>query len=312
MSRRYNTLTILGKLETAYGVDATPTAALNAIEMTDVTLTPLEREEVPNDYYRIYAGHQGVQHGARWMKLVGSADLIGSGTAGTAPALGFLLKTCSMAEVVTATTNVVYTPATDINGPSATIYTFRDGKKYAMRGERGTWTIEMATNQRAKIKFTLTGLESELPADVTHPVPVLTAWKSSLVYSSATVNAFALGGANVFPETLSIDFGNTVSKEALLNREAAVIEDRKVTGRLVIEGDSVANAPWDAAAADPGTRLPLAMQIGATAGSIVKVRMPALQLGDPGEQAGRGKVFDVLPFYATPLFGDDELELEFA
>lgn len=312
MSRRYDSLTILGKSETTYGVDATPTAGLNALELTEVTFTPLEREQVPNDYYRTYAGHLGMKWGPRWARIEGSADLIGSGVAGTPPAWGFLLLCCSMSEAITAAEKVIYTPATDWDGPSATLYVVRDGKKYVLTGVRGTWTIEMASAKRAKIKFSLTGLERELPADVTHPVPVLTAFKSSLVYSSASVPVFTLGASTVFAENFSLDLGNTVSKDAKLNREMAVIEDRKATGRLVIESGSVAEAPWDAAAADDAARLALALQLGAAEGSIVKIRVPALQLGDPGEQATRGRVHDVLSFFATPIVGNDEIEIEFA
>lgn len=309
--RREKSVVLLIKLEAIYGVDAMPTAAVNAVEATDVSFTVIEREQVENDYYLPYNGHQGVRWGAKWQKITFSVDLVGSGTAGTPPAFGALLKACSMAEVIVAAAKVTYQRATDMASPSVVAYFIRDGKKYVGVGGRGTWKISAAASRRAKIVFEFTLLVGGLPSDIAPPVPVLTAWRRSVVFSSATVPVFTLGGTSVKAETFEIDFGNKVSKGPKINWNEVEIEDGQSTGTLVVESGSVADAPWDAAAADDSARLPVVVQIGAEAGSIVTFRASAAQVGELSETFVRGRVHDSLPLMFTAPSDGGDLELEF-
>ncbi|TIV70559.1 MAG: hypothetical protein E5V89_14140, partial [Mesorhizobium sp.] len=60
MARFYRKLAILTKIETVYGTDPVPTGAANAMQVTNVSVTPLAGDQVSRDLFLPYLGQQGV------------------------------------------------------------------------------------------------------------------------------------------------------------------------------------------------------------------------------------------------------------
>lgn len=101
--------TILTKKEVTYGVDAVPVAA-NAVLLTDVSFQPMEGEDITRNVELPYMGAQeSIASGLRSV-LTGTFELVGSGTAGTAPGWSMLMRMLGVAEVVTPATSVEYSP----------------------------------------------------------------------------------------------------------------------------------------------------------------------------------------------------------
>ena len=84
---------IVAKIESTYGTDPTPTGA-NAILVRNLEITPLEAETVNRDLVRPYLGASDQLLAQTRVSMTFEVEMAGSGTAGTAPAYGPLLKAC--------------------------------------------------------------------------------------------------------------------------------------------------------------------------------------------------------------------------
>ncbi|OYY67412.1 hypothetical protein [Sphingomonas sp. 28-63-12] len=92
MSKFWKSKTILAKMETTYGTDPTPTGAANAILASDVTWSPMEGSDVARNVERGYFAADPTVAAELRCVLTFTVELVGSGTAGTAPAWGPLLR----------------------------------------------------------------------------------------------------------------------------------------------------------------------------------------------------------------------------
>lgn len=94
---------LLVKIETTPGVDSVPTGAANAVLLRgQPTLTPLEAALDQRNIILPYFGNMGSMLGAAFGKLDFQFELAGTGTAGTAPAYGPILRACAVGETLTA------------------------------------------------------------------------------------------------------------------------------------------------------------------------------------------------------------------
>lgn len=93
---------LASKIETTYATDPTPTGAANAILVSDLELTPQDADFADRALIRPYLGRsEQLPAGIRAMVKAG-VELQGSGTAGTAPGWGPLLRACGFAESILA------------------------------------------------------------------------------------------------------------------------------------------------------------------------------------------------------------------
>ncbi|MCB5187384.1 hypothetical protein LG200_05115 [Methylobacillus caricis] len=94
---------LLMKNEATYGVDAAPTAALNAVLLSgQPTFTPMEIRGADRDLIRPYFGNFEQLIGSITGQINFSVEGAGSGTAGVAPAYGPALRACGLSESLLA------------------------------------------------------------------------------------------------------------------------------------------------------------------------------------------------------------------
>ncbi|NOV29166.1 hypothetical protein [Methylomonas sp. ZR1] len=101
MSLLNNKRVIIAKLETTYGVDASPVGS-DALLLRNLDLMPLEGDVVQRDFIRPYFGSSGEIRVSNFAKLDFEVELVGSGTAGTAPPWGKLVTACAFTETLLA------------------------------------------------------------------------------------------------------------------------------------------------------------------------------------------------------------------
>lgn len=304
MARRYyNKLAALAKVETTYGTDAVPTGAANAILLSDVTVTPIAADKVARDLILPYFGDQGFELAAAYAKVEFSVEMAGSGTAGTAPAYGPLLRGCSFAEVITAATKVEYKPVT-ANPDALSIYANMDGVNHALLGARGTMTLSVAPKQIPKFRFMMTGLLGPI-ADTALPTPTYTGFREPLVSSKANTT-FSLHGLAAVTESFSLDMGNQVEPRMLVGSESIEITDRNVSGSAVIEAVAIAVKDWFTIARS-STLGALSLVQGITAGNIVEIVASNVQVGPPTYGNTQKILNTTLPLTFRPGSGDDEI-----
>lgn len=296
---------ILVKLETTYGTDAVPTGAANAMQVTNFRPEPLLGQDVSRDLILPHMGHQGVILTGNYGRVAFDVELAGSGTAGTAPAWGPLLRACGMAEAIEAGVEVVYNPISS-GHEAASIYYLQDGIRHVLLGARGTFTLNIQPSQIPRISFTLTGLlgtitDQPMPAvdlsDFVKPVPV-----------SKANTTFSLHGHAGACEAFSFDLAADIQPRLLINAESVRYTDRMMTGEATMEVVSLATINWFDRALNHTTGA-MAAQHGTTAGNIIAFAAPKAQIGRPTYEENQKVLNNKLPLMLLPNAGNDEFTI---
>lgn len=306
MPKFWKSKTLLAKIETAYGTDPTPTGAANAILAQNVTFNPMQGDTVKRAVERPYFGAQPFVGAAFRSELTFEVSLVGSGTAGTAPGWGVLLRACNVAQVVTAGVKVEYTPITD-NPESVALYFDVDGTKHIMLGAKGTAVLTLNANAEPVIKFTITSLFT-VPAEAAKPVADFSTWLDPQIVSTANTPIFTIGGASFVMRNFELDLGMEVTPRNLVGSDAIRITDRAATVSTQIEAVALTTYnPFQIAKA--GTLQPIAIEHGTIAGRKVHIDLPNCQQEMPSYQEQNGILEWPLKFSVLPLAGNDEFKI---
>lgn len=311
VARYIQNMAALAKIEADYGVNATPTGLANAIQMTDVTITPLDGGEEERNLIKPYMGHQGVILVSNHVSFKGSIELTGSGVAGTPPAFGPVLRACGFHETIVE--EVGSPVAVEYNVISAAFealswYFNLDGVNHAFFGARGKPSLSLVPSRIPRIVVEFKGLmgpitDDALPAcdysDFIDPVPVNKANTTMMLH-----------GWNAIAESLSIDVAATIVPRMLIGEESVKYTGRKAVGTAVVQATSLATKNW-LQIAQAHTKGPLHVQHGTVAGNIVEIDAPKVQVGRLTQGATDGIVNYSLPLMLTPDAGNDELVLTF-
>jgi len=309
MALKWKSKALLIKIETTYGVDAVPTAGANAILALNVSLNPMEGDDVARDIEKPFFGANPTIPVNVRAQLSFDVELVGSGTAGAAPAFGPLLRMCAAAEVVTAGSKVEYTPITD-NIESGSIYFYIDTVRHVLLGSAGTAVLKTNAQGIPVVSFTLTGLFS-VPSDQAKVTPVLSAFQKPVVVSKANTPTFTIGGTPFVMREFSLDFGNDVQPRMLVGQEAILVVDRSEKVMAKVEAVSMATYnPFALALAQ--TTQAIQLIHGTVAGKKVQVDVASAQLQRPtGYENQQGIAEWPLSFVPLPTAGNDQWKLTF-
>lgn len=297
---------ILAKTESVYSTDPVPTGAANAILISgEPNVSPMDMKVVDRDILRTFFGNSEKLPTGIFSKVDFSCELAGSGTAGTAPAWGPLLRACAFAETISAGVSVAYAPVTD-NLESATIYFNRNGVLHKLTGARGTVKFGFTVDAIPKLDFSFTGLFNAV-VDVALPTLTLTAWKTPLPCNHTNTPTFTIHGTAAKLQALDIDIAAELSAFALLNdTEHVEIVDRKPAGKIVFEATTVATKDWWTTVKNVTTG---ALQVvhGLTAGNIIQLDAPKVQIFNPSYSNFQGVAMFNGDLVFAPNAGNDEL-----
>lgn len=300
--------TILSKIETVYGTDPIPTGAANAILVKNINVTPLSSNLVSRDLIRPYMGNFENLVAAAYGKLDFEVELAGSGTTGTVPAYGQLLRACGMSETVSAGVSVTYAPISAAL-ESVTNYFNIDGTLHKMLGSRGTFSVALSNLGIPMIKFSFQGLYSPV-TDAAAPSVTLTAWQLPLAVNNVnTTNLTLQGFAGMVMSDLSVDIANTVIFRSLVGgTEQVLITDRKPAGSITFEATTVAAKDWWTGARAAATGA-LSITHGTVAGNKVTIAAPKVQITAPTYADKDGVAMIQAGLVLVPSAGNDELTI---
>lgn len=279
MAARYLHRTlILAGIETTYGTAvAGMTGAANALlARRTPEWRPLVGSDDQIDNVRQYFGSQGTRLVQNYATVTIEIDAGGAGAAGTAAPYNALLRACGLAQTLTATTSAAYQPVSS-GFESATIAWHDDTTRYQMTGARGSARLILEAGKRPYFRFEMSGLIGTV-TDIALPAATFTAFRDPLPLSLANTPTFTLGGYACIAERLEIDLGNKIEPRMLIGSESVQITDRRVSGTLVIEADQAATKEW-VAVARASTRGALSVIHGTTAGNILEIAAPAVEIG---------------------------------
>jgi hypothetical protein len=305
MAKKERNQLILAKIETTYGTDATPSGAANAILAVNIQAEPLLGTEVSRDLMLPYLGHQGMVLSGTYGRIKFEVELSGSGTAGTAPAWGVLLRACGMAAAIDAGISVTYS-FISASEESLSLYFIKDGIKHILLGARGMWSLSGSPDTIPRLVFTFTGLLGTI-TDAAAPTPTFTDFKVPVPINKANTT-LALHGYSGACESFSFDTGITIAPRLLINHESIEISDRKMTGQVVVEAVPLATVNWFDLALN-STDDTLAIVHGVTAGNIIEMNAPVVQVGRPTYGQKDGIMNFTVPLMIKPDVGNDEFEM---
>ncbi|MEL6921358.1 MAG: phage tail tube protein [Pseudomonadota bacterium] len=303
MSRRTNRLALLAKIETTYGTDPTPSGSADAIQASNVEFTPMAGDDVTRDLLLAYYGHQGVLLTNDHVRMAFDVEIAGAGTAGDVPAWGVLMRACAMVEAITANTSVAYTPRS-AGEEAATLYYNLDGVNHVLAGARGNVQLNFNAKQIPRFRFTMTGLKGSI-ADTALPTVDLSDFVTPVPVSAAQTTA-RLHGHDLIAESFSVDVGNVVTPEDLIGLNEVEFNDRMTTGTATVRARALSDINWFTIAQNR-TRAALDFAHGRTAGNIVEMDAPAVEIGRPTQGNTNNRATYQLPMMMIPNTGNDEL-----
>ncbi|QYK42867.1 MAG: hypothetical protein KF887_07125 [Paracoccaceae bacterium] len=303
----WNRKVVLCKVETIYGTDATPTGAADAVQAINVSLMPMEGEDVARGLERATLGADATIPAGLHAKMSFEVELAPSGTAGTVPAWGPLLRACAVAQVVSAGVSVAYNPIS-ANHESVTLHFFVDGTRYALVGGRGTGKLMLAASAVPKIMFELTGLFTQ-PAAGANPTPTLTAWAAPQIVSDANTPTVTFNSVDMVLRSLEFDLGNQIVPRFLVNSESILIPQRSEKIAAVVEAVPLATLnPYALAASQ--TAAALSIVHGTGAGRITTLSVPRAQIQRPQGLSNQDGIVEwPLSFVPLPDAGNDQWTL---
>ena len=319
MSRLIRKTVVLAKIETAYGVDAAPTGAANALVVSNLKIDPLKADYVERGIIRDYLGASEELPGACYMECSFDIELVGSGTLATPPAWGPLLRSIGFAEVVTATIRVDYVPISTVF-ESSTIYWYDDGVLHKLLGVRGTATMDLTVGQKPVISFKFMGVDGGT-AEVPNVATTLTGWQVPQIVTdensgdltfgathTATLAPAFTGGTTYPSQGLTVDLGITAQFQKMLGGQSITISDRQVTGAVKLKLTAAEEVAFleDIKAA---TTTSLGLIHGTVANNKVMVFMPKVQRKDPSKEEMNGERMCGYNLRALPLAGNDEIRI---
>ena len=248
--------------------------------------------------------------GAQIARMTFKAELKGSGTAGTAPALGKYLKACGMSETVVAVTSVTYAPLTQAV-PSLTIAGYFDGVFKSLVGARGKYRligrigehiiVEMEWMGRYVAVTDVAMLSGVTYDTTTEPQPLLSA-------------AFSAHGFAGKLNSIDIDYNNTLTAREDASLASGIIShtitDREMTGSFNVEEELVATEDYWGKNLS-GVEGALTYTLTGAAGNIVTVAGTDLQYQQAAENDREGVSGLQMDFALDRNTGDDGFSIAF-
>jgi len=301
---------LLAKAEATYGTDSSP-AGTDAVLVRELEITPLQSDTVERELVRPYMGAAQTLLANTRVEITFQVELAGSGTAGTAPRFGSILKACGFSETIVSSTSVTYAPVSS-SFSSVTLYYNVDGVRHKLTGCRGTFTINGEVGEIPYIEFTMTGIYNA-PTDTALPSATYTNQAVPLVFKDGNTTSFELLSYAGCLQSVELDMGNEVIYRELVGcSKEVLITDRKVTGTVMIEAVALATKNYFTAATSDTTLGNLQFTHGTTAGNIITVSSSTIDLGDVSYEDQDGITMLSIPVVAVPSgSGNDEVSIVF-
>jgi hypothetical protein len=300
---------IMVKTETTYGTDATPVGT-DALLVRNLDITPLSGDLVSRDLIRPYLGNYDQLIAKTSVAISFEVELAGSGTAGTAPKYGAILKACGLSETVVASTSVTYAPVSS-SFSSATIYFNVDGVLHKLTGCRGDMSMSCAVGQIPTLKFNLTGVYNS-PTDTAQPSVTYAAQATPLIFRQGNTSGFSFFSYSGVLQSVEFNLANSlVYRELVGGTKESLLTDRKPAGTVMLEAVAIGTKDFFTAALGSSTGN-LTFLHGTTAGNRVTFTASQTDVLNPTYQDQDSVMMLSIPYVATPTTaGNDEFSLAF-
>lgn len=272
----FNEKIFLLGMETTYGT-APVLAAADAILATKIRIMPMEGQDLSRDLERPHMGAQATIPVDLHAKMSFTVEILPSGTAGTAPVIGKLLRALGCAETIVAATSVTYNPVSR-NHESVAVHLWIGDTRFALIGARGTGTLRINASGIPVLEVELTGLWTQ-PSQAARIEPDLDDQLEADVLAATTTNTpvFTVNAVGLVMRSLSLTLGNQVEPRFLIGADRVLITGRQELVETTVEAVPLGTLnPFALALAR--TKVPIALTHGTAAGNTVSLSVPAAQV----------------------------------
>lgn len=299
--------TLRAKIESTYGT-APALADTDAILTKGLSITPYNGNRVGRDLDRSTLGLDAEINVAPNVGVSFEVELAGSGTAGTAPRYGQLLRACAFAEVISAGTSVEYRLVSG-GFESVTLEYEQDGQVHTVVGARGTVSFDFSAQAVPLMKFNFTGLYKRPVAGSLSTD--LSGFQVPLPVTEAATPVYRVHGYDAIASSLTLDLANEVKHRNLVNEEGVLITDRAPTGQLVIDAPTLAQKNMFSLVESHNgfSTGAVLLEHGTDAGNIVSLSAPSVQLSSIDNTDVDGNFAYQIGTRYLPVNGDDEFVL---
>jgi len=305
------TTKLLAKIESSYGSNPTPVAGSNAIQVTDIEVTPIESDNVQATAFQGFIGNstRPTLLANKRVAVSFGAELSGSGAAGTASALSPLLKSCGLSETIVGSTSVTYAPVS-ASFSSCTILCFYGATRHLITGCRGTATITMAAGSFAQINFEFTGIYNSPDSTAMSGTFTVANQSAGIEVNDTNVTTATFHGeTSQRLESFDLALNNEVVYKETASSKEVLITNRAPGGTAVLEEPVRATTDYFAKAETAATGNS-SIVLGSSAGNIVTVNVPQTDITGVSRGDTNGVNSLNLPYLALPTTaGNNELSI---
>ena len=310
MPKKTRLRALLAKDESTYGNDPTATGSQTAILCTELSIEPVQSDEVSRDLIRSYLGNYDTLLANTRAQVTITVEMAGSETKGVAPQIAPLLTSCGLSETVASGTSVTYAPVSS-GFDSCTIVYNADGIQHKLTGCRGTFSLNAEVGSIPTITFVMTGLYNA-PTDTTMPTCTFQKQADPLVFKQGNTSGFQFQGYSAALNTFSFEMNNeVVYRELVGGTKEVILNNRAPSGTVQIENIPLATKNYftNATGNVSGNNT---FQHGQTDGNKVTVTMPKANITAPTYASVDDIDMLDLAYTAVPNAGNDEVSLVFA
>lgn len=241
--------------------------------------------------------------------IASTIECKGSGTAGTAPEWGKFLRSCGFSETISPGVSVTYVPVST-GDPSITCALYQDGIRHLIAGCRSNFTLGGAVGETALFNFTTLGIE-----DTTTDVAILSPTYQTPVPKVLKGLTFTLHGSTsptVVCSSMAFDFGNTLTPRGDFSKTSGYasvfLGNRNPTCNFLVEKPLVATKDWYGIL-KAGTEANISIALTGSAGNIITITAPKMQVVNVTEQDEGGKAMLSIDGKLNLNAGDDEFSI---
>ncbi|MGE0803089.1 MAG: phage tail tube protein [Lautropia sp.] len=308
MAKSIRKMLITAKIEAVSGTDSNPTPSLNAILAKSINPQPIVAEFIDRGIVRPYFGNSQVLPAGVHSRVEFEVELQGSGSAGTAPAWGPLLRGCAFEEITpTAGTSVEYRPISE-DFETLTLYVYMDELRFKMTGCLGTVAFDFTSKAVPVMRFAFIGIQDDM-TDVVMPIDTdYSDFLDPKTVSRVNTPTITLHGVSNCVQSLTCDMQNQLIWRDLMGCGGAHISNRTPNGQLVMEMTKVSDKNWMQIIKN-GSLDAINLVHGSVAGYIVEVAAPKTQFTNPQFTDQDGILMLSTGVSFNPNAGNDEFVL---
>lgn len=305
---------LLAAVEQTYGTFET-VAGTDAILCSNLDCQPLDAGLIDRELVLPWFGNRPKIPGQRVGTVTFDVEIAGSGTAGTAPRWGRLLRACGFGETVVGASpgpaSVTYAPAM-VNVVGLSFDFNNDGNRHRLKGCRGTATLNLAAGEIPKISYQFFG-EYVAAAAATQAVPTFADQAEPVMVSSANTTAVSVLGLAACMQSFSLDLGNEIPLRQLAGcTQQYPITNRLPSGEVVVQAPTIGSGSGEkdyfAQVLSQATGS-ISWQHGQTAGNIVTLTMGQCNIDSPTYSDSDGIQMLTVPYMAQATAANNEMSL---